>query len=279
MSQQENKNKRNRISKTLVFFSVDLSGSTRIKDSLHVHHHKPVWLEPFEQFFRDFPEKFLTEINLAFSGTDASVDVYVWKLVGDEIIFKCEPKSVEDAARAVTAFHRTIVGYDQALFERWPLRVKGTVWAAAFLERNIEINIPERMHWKDSDQAIHTDYLGPDVDAGFRISQHAPAGGVIVSVNLAEALAKVSDEFGLNFHYVGREVLKGVFSGRPYPLIVLSLPECTPNLWEWEETENDYAKMVLEKAPLKPLELIQLAEKIRTYLNRMCHLQLEPLKF
>lgn len=259
--------------------SVDISGSTSVKDSLHVHHHTPVWLEPFESFFSDFPEKFLAEIDLAFADATKTTDVYVWKLIGDEIVFKCEPRSADDAVRVVTAFHKSIVGYDQELFERWPLRVKGTVWAAAFLERNIEISIPERMHWKDSDQKIHTDYLGPDVDTGFRIAHYAPAGGVVVSLNLAEAIASMPDQSGLNFHYVGREVLKGVFSGRPYPLLFLSHADCMPDLWQWEEAEDDHAKMLLEKPPMKPGELIDLAKKIRTYLNRMCHLQLAPLKF
>jgi class 3 adenylate cyclase len=188
--------------KTVMFFSVDLSGSTAVKDSLHVHHHKPVWLEPFEAFFRNFPELFLSEIDSAYSDPDVSIDVFVWKLIGDEIIFKSEPGSASDAARLVAAFQRTIVKYDQELFKRWPLRVKGTVWAANFLQRNIEISIPERMHWKDSDQTIHSDYLGPDVDTGFRIAHHAPAGGVIISLNLAEALVEVAEEFGLRFHYV-----------------------------------------------------------------------------
>lgn len=279
MSKHKNKTEKNREPKTVMFMSVDISGSTSVKDSLHVHHHKPVWLEPFEAFFSGFPEKLLAEIDLAFADEKKKTDVYVWKLIGDEIVFKCDPESVDEAARVVTAFHKSIVGYDQELFKRWPLRVKGTIWAAAFLERNIEIKIPERMHWKDSDQTIHTDYLGPDVDTGFRIAHYAPAGGVIISLNLAEAIAGVAEQSGLNFHYVGREVLKGVFSGRPYPLIFLSHSECMPDLWQWEEEDDEHVKLLMEKPPMKPRDLIELSKKIRTYLNRMCHLQLAPLEF
>ena len=262
-----------------MFFSVDLSGSTSVKDSLHVHHHVPVWLPAFEAFFRDFPELFLKEIDKAFSGAESTAEVFVWKLIGDEIVFKAQPVSSNQAALLVCAFDRAVVKYDRTLFEEWPLRVKGTVWAARFEERNIELKIPERMHWKDDDQTIHSDYLGPDVDTGFRISHHAPAGGVIISLNLAEAIASISGEFGLKFHYVGREVLKGVFSGRPYPLILISLADCPSDLWKWEVDETDYADAVQAQEPMQPDELRGLSERIRTYLNRMCHLQLSPLAF
>ena len=279
MIKQKHQKKNNREPRTVIFMSVDISGSTSVKDSMHVHHHKPVWLEPFEAFFSDFPERLLVEIDLVFADKKKKADVYVWKLIGDEIVFKFNPGSVDEAVRVVKAFYKSIVDYDEELFKRWPLRVKGTVWAAAFLERNIEIKIPERMHWKDSDQAIHTDYLGPDVDTGFRIAHYAPAGGVIISLNLAEAIANSEEQSGLNFHYVGREVLKGVFSGRPYPLIFLSHSECMPNLWQWEDTDDEHSKLFVEKPPMKPGELIELSEKIRTYLNRMCHLNLAPLRF
>ena len=262
-----------------MFFSVDLSGSTSVKDSLHVHHHVPVWLAAFEEFFRDFPELFLKEIDTELSESDFTVDVFVWKLIGDEIVFKAAPGSADEAAHLVCAFGRAIVKYDQTLFEKWPMRVKGTVWAARFEERNIELKIPERMHWEDEDQTIHSDYLGPDVDTGFRISYHAPEGGVIISLNLAEAIADVAGELGIRFHYVGREVLKGVFSGRPYPLILISLADCPSDLWKWEADESNYADAVQTQKPMQPDELKTLAERIRIYLNRMCHLQLSPLTF
>ena len=58
--------------------------------------------------------------------------------------------------------------YDSKIFERWPLRVRGCLWAAQISSRNRQIEIPEMMG-SDSSQT-YVDYLGPDVDTGFRLA-------------------------------------------------------------------------------------------------------------
>ena len=265
--------------KTLMFFSVDLAGSTDFKGSLNTKHHKPVWLDSFEAFFRELPLVFMGQIAVAFQDSELTPEIDVWKIIGDEIVFRAEPKSADEGIRLLKAFYCCIVAYDQRLFDRWPLRLKGTCWAARFPKRNIEIAIPEMAGPGDVSGATYVDFLGPDVDIGFRISQHAPIGGVIISLNLAEAIAPLSEEYYLRFHFAGKSNLKGVFSGRPYPLLLISIADCLPDLWQWENEEPYYRRLLLEESPMDAKELAELAKKIRCYLNRMCHLGLKTLDF
>jgi hypothetical protein len=96
-------------------------------------------------------------------------------------------------------------------------------------------------------------------------------------MNLAEALAKLSDDRGIRFHYTGSAVLKGVFGGRPYPLILISFEDVAPDLWRWEVEESPQLKSLRDDPPMHSQELVDLIDKIRTYLNRTCRLGLKQL--
>ena len=125
----------------------------------------------------------------------------------------------------------------------------------------------------------YIDYLGPDVDLGFRLVAQAGKGLVLLSLGLAEALAALPERRGLQFHYVGQKVLKGVFVGRPYPLILVTLPDCMPELWQWEEEDSQQLRTLREEPPIDAPALVELAGKIRTYMNQMCRLNIKPLAF
>ena len=117
------------------------------------------------------------------------------------------------------------------------------------------------------------------MDLGFRLISQADEGQVILSLNLAEALASLPERRGMRFHYVDRKVLKGVFDGRPYPLILVTLPDCMPDLWQWEKDESQQLRMLRDEPPMDAVALVELAGRIRTYMNRMCQLNIKPLEF
>jgi class 3 adenylate cyclase len=258
--------------RTVVFMSVDIADSTRFKELYGVDG-DPRWLEAFEAFFKEFPLVLMGQIASAFAETDDLTDVSVWKVIGDEIVFRAQPRSAEEALRVVEAFYRTVVAYDARFFERWPLRIRGCCWAARLPGRNIEIEIPEM------NGVGQVDYLGPDIDLGFRLASQAERGQVILSLNLAEAFAGLPDRRGLRFHYIDRKVLKGVFAGRPYPLILVTWKDCLPELWQWEEEDSQQLSAIRDTAPIDPEALIELAGNIQRYLNRMCRLNIVPLEF
>jgi hypothetical protein len=260
-----------------MFMSVDMSGSTEFKSQTQGDGENPAWLPAFEAFFREVPLIMMGQLAAAFAMEDDVPHCSVWKVIGDEIIFLARPGTPREARLVTIAFYKTIINYDRKLFERWPLRVKGCCWAAQISGRNKEIEVPEMMG-TDSDHS-YVDYLGPDVDTGFRVAACVGKGQVIVSSNLVEILAAQEESDGLQFHYTGAKVLKGVYSGRPYPLFLMSLSDCMPETWEWE-AEKDQGLLELKKnAPMPASEILELIGRIQNYLNRMCHTGIESLKF
>ena len=94
-----------------------------------------------------------------------------------------------------------------------------------------------------------------------------------------QILAGLEQTEEIQFHFMGSKVLKGVYSGRPYPLFLMSMPDCMPETWEWE-AERDQGLQVLQKnSPMPAAEILDFLERIQSYLNRMCHAGIEPLKF
>jgi class 3 adenylate cyclase len=264
------------VPKTILFFSVDIAGATRFKESAQSVSGGASWLQAFETFFRELPLVVMGQVAVAFADADDIPEIGIWKALGDELIFRAEPKSATEAAMLVEACYRALVRYDERFADHWPLRLRGCCWAARFPGRNIEVAIREIA---SEDGRAHLDYIGPDVDLGFRLSGHAHHGQMAVSMNLAEALARLPDRWGLQFHFVGKRQLKGVFMGRPYPVLLATLADCMPDPWEWEAEDAPQLAAVRDSPPMPTKELLELADRIRTYMNRMSGLGLEPLSF
>ncbi len=260
-----------------MFMSVDLAGSTAYKQEAQGTGDSPGWVEAFEAFFREVPLTMMGQIAAAFIDEEEAPDCTVWKVIGDEIVFLSHPASARQAQLLTLAFYNTIVNYDIDLFERWPLRLRGCCWAAQISDRNREIKIPE-MVASDSAQT-YVDYLGPDVDAGFRLLSSVGRGQMMLSSNLVQALAGLEEDSGIRFHYVGRKVLKGVYRGRPDPLFLMSCAVSMPQLWEWEPNDDEGLRELRKDEPMPYNEILDLIGKIQNYLNHMCHANIKPLRF
>lgn len=203
----------------VMFMSADVVGSTAFKATSRVESGHAAWLEAFETLFRELPLIFIGQMAGAFFDQDDLPESGVWKVMGDEVVFIALPRSLADAQRIAAAFYGTVVSYDRRLAERWPLRIRGCCWAADLVERNRMIEIPEMFGGTDG---RYRDFLGPDIDAGFRLSAHSGSGELIVSPNLAEAFAQ-DPQAGLRFHWLGRKPMKGVCGGEPFPLVMVSV--------------------------------------------------------
>ena len=143
----------------------------------------------------------------------------------------------------------------------------------------MEIKIPEMPGADESAESAYADYLGPDVDLGFRLAHHAGHGQFIVSLNLAEALAALPQHRDIRFHDVGQAVLKGVFHGRPYPLIMITFADCVPEFWQSVTEPSPYLRALRDDPPIAADRLMALAERARSDLNATYHLKLRPLVF
>jgi hypothetical protein len=264
-------------SNVVIFMSIDLAGSTAYKAQAQGSGDAPTWLEAFDAFFREVPLIMMGQIAAAFAMEDEVPLSGVWKVIGDEIVFMGHPKTPREAQLLTIAFYRTVISYDRKIFERWPLRIKGCCWAAQLSGRNRAIEIPE-MFGASSDQ-VYVDYLGPDVDTGFRVASCGGRGQVIVSSNLVHVLAGLDNTEGVRFHYAGRKVLKGVYDGRPYPLFLMTMEDAMPETWEWEAEEDQGLRILQKNEAMDPHDILQMLDRIQNYMNRMCHTGIEKLDF
>lgn len=237
-----------------IFLSVDLVGSTAFKameqySGSNGDDPSPAWVATFRSFYTEF-QKFLKtaydEEYRASQKNSPHVDEQsrypvIWKTVGDEIIFCSRILTIEHAAVTVSAFVRALEQFAQKLKQdKLPLNVKGACWLAAFPAPNATIEVvtlressetdtitgpiksPEAIREDRADQEPHLfDFLGKGIDTGFRIAKNATEDRCVLSVQMAYLLAKAATKkrfhHSLGFH--GREVLKGVVNGIPYPVI------------------------------------------------------------
>lgn len=204
----------------VMFLSADVVGSTAFKASTVGPDGQALWLQAFETLFRELPLIFIGKLAAYFFDEDDLPQSGVWKVMGDEVVFIALPETLGHAQRVAAAFCDTVASYDERIAARWPLRIRGCCWGAEIGGRNRAIEIPEMFGGSDRP---YLDFLGPDVDIGFRLSGHSRPGELILSPNLAEAFAGEHDQRELRFHFIGEAPLKGVCGGQPFPLVLASV--------------------------------------------------------
>ncbi|MBT9368613.1 hypothetical protein [Rhizobium sp. CSW-27] len=231
--------------------SVDLVGSTAFKASKKHSEPQngspsPAWIDEFRTFYKDFPFSVASAYDLVIRAHgeellgEVSNRPRVWKTIGDEIIFCGRVNSVEHAASSVSAFLKALEQYSKRLeADDKPLRLKGAGWLAAFPAPNVSIAVTSDLIAGHSEAALMPsentedferaaddapskfDFLGKGIDTGFRIAKNASEDRFVVSVQLGYVLAQAAArrKFPHSFGYHGREALKGVVDGAPYPVI------------------------------------------------------------
>lgn len=224
-----------------LFMSVDLAGSTAFKFALNLADGyagdggvdgERGWLAAIEKFYQTFNERFTG----ALSNLPEDQRPTLWKALGDELIYRVQVHDRHHANRAVhefvTALHhtRTVV---RNLSRR--LDLKACAWIADFPARNavVDLNGLHDPFQHDAETrakaaAPHADYIGPSMDAGFRLGKLATRRKLPLSVELAYVLAVAqTDEKlpSLKFGYDGRHDLKGVLGGETYPVLWIDIED------------------------------------------------------
>lgn len=257
-----------------LFLSVDMVGSTQFK-ARFTGKGSEGWLDTFRAFFTNFPLMLAGQLAFEFLEDDDTPAVDVWKVMGDEVIFVAEPSSAEELTSILRALLRTMKLYEASHFDLLPLRLKGTGWLADFGEHNIELDIPEL---SASDVAPHVDYIGPDLDLGFRISKFARPASLVLSLDLVELLLDASNVSGLSLYLVGQEELKGVMFGRPYPIIWTHDAEDSFDFMPWEIETCPLITGVLQADPTPPDRLRRAISDMRLYLRKMHGVERPPFR-
>ena len=258
-----------------LFLSVDIAGSTRMKD--HINHASIMrsydeileaiqsidsgfhakrnteekkakllsvvefgefhWAKILEKHFQDFHTCFLKNIQdrKELEIHTKELPKALWKCLGDEMIYSFEIQSTNQVHWLVTEFLHTIRQIDKEGVEvegrsrpRF-LRVKGTAWTAGFPIRNRVVKLPNE----------DNDFLGPDIDIGFRLTNFSYPGILCVSMDLAYILGHASaDHSHLTGEILKWKPLKGAWGNVPYPIIW-----CAFQGAKEEELELDYSTL------------------------------------
>jgi hypothetical protein len=223
-----------------LFLSVDLVGSTAYKDgegnSPDPRSPFPKWVEQTRLFYRDFPETLRHTFETQLIGANIGRDMpepRVWKTLGDEIIFCTRLQDLRHLSICVIAFLRTLKSYGEKLEALGGhLDVKGAAWIATFPAPNVTVPVSgahapqgdqpdEALELEADENPSRFDFLGKNIDTGFRVSRYSSHERFAITVELAYLLSNASqqDTLPFNFSYHGRESMKGVIKGRPYPLL------------------------------------------------------------
>lgn len=202
---------------TIQLFSFDIVGSASYKTHRQGDGQHPEWITAFRSFFEELPLIFTAEIaKIYFSEPCEIPAVPVWKAIGDELVFLARPASEHDLELLTAACVTTMAKANQYFRERWELQIHGATWTLQEGSRNVAVRFRELE--QHSDAVI--DLIGPDVDLGFRLVTHAPAGGVLITQDLAQQLQGSA----MQVITAGQAYLKGIALDA-YPLLLVRSPE------------------------------------------------------
>lgn len=227
----------------------------------------------------------------------------IWKLVGDEVLIYHKIVSVGEMLNTTQIMYEVTCGItklfigkaedffktdNQSLKEfkniaKRHLAAKTTMWIAK-CGHEINLNFPNMFY--DSSQYINfqetcLDFLGPDIDAGFRLCKYAEKNKVIISPGFMALLSVFSDTkkngFGIvissAFRIVSYVELEDIWEKRLYPIFMYcpdvdnSAESLTKwkSLFEYDECSNsrlsdyifrEYDAFLTEEYSVKRLDKI-----------------------
>jgi methylase of polypeptide subunit release factors len=291
MSKANSKSKAHRSTQLRVFFSVDLVGGTAYKSRGPADDFSSLqsWPNRFEGFFQEFTRSFKEGVIAARAESKAAVmpPPELWKINGDELLFtELVYTDSEQQRTALKTSLRTFIELVHTTDERYVsegLGVRACVWTAGFPLRNKRLQIVQGGIELLADDAGRldpdtgpgrsvpvtvNDYIGRDMDLGFRLAAKAPPGRVICSLDLAEFALTLPDPKALTVWHVGWSALKGILDSQPYPLLWLEGTRPATARHPWDESTNEYASPEMRtflqgEGPLTGEEFASLAERVR----------------
>lgn len=191
------------------------------------------WSRIIQKCFDDFNTRFNGQLDLKTS----SNLIFPWKMAGDELIYCIDVDTRTEVYKYLFAFFKTLRFFDKLYLEKGSyIRLKGSAWTAGFPIRNRIMTtitypeIPEKCVSDPFCKLSLQDFMGPEIDIGFRIGKYTFPGIIVVSLELAytlldSQLKKVKENERLRVVDTGWEELKGVWEGNKYPILWLDLPK------------------------------------------------------
>lgn len=262
-----------------IFLSFDLANSTSFKNL------NPTWPEKIKMF-RNYCITCVDQ-NFRYSESASDKDCcnltwYIWKTLGDEIVFMFPNPRKEELFKLPDICSKVLHSICESMEtptknNTVTLSVKATLWLAdicnqirkapedsdisPYQNRNINISVDDGSHRM-------IDFLGPDIDTGFRLSHYSCHNKLTIDARLAWIL--YSNESSIPNHNRMREnakivsykVLKGVWNEKPYPIIwYLDDWNNEKLFYYFEELDEEHLGYEISKSNYKFAEIERL-EKI-----------------
>ncbi|WP_100404253.1 NUDIX hydrolase [Bacillus solitudinis] len=254
-----------------LFLSFDLVNSTSFKSR-----HSSEWQKVFTLFYQMIEAKF----NKYYKG------ITLWKYIGDEVLLYLKVTDIEqlyDCAPITSKIvdEVTAILYEEVEIAKKVLFIKATLWIANvnYLDsQDIEVISKKQETPKNivfftgagpgpvwlKEQNI--DFLGPDIDLGFRLGHHTEKSKILISAELAYILNRRKGEienyqretkYVVNDCYkiVSLEQLKGIWGERRYPIIWYGESWGKNNFDYDEHLESDFVKNILGKS-VYPMDIV-----------------------
>lgn len=215
--------------KVRFFASFDLVNSTIYKSK-----HPNDWILLFNKFY-ELTNKELSKIEK---------NTNLWKCIGDEVLFYFTISDIVQIYNLLTKSYDLISNISNGLINTFGLSkdeisIKCTFWCGITKyippqelknaikkldELNKYLNIETRVPGQYETTQI--DFLGSDIDLGFRISKYAYKQKVLVSAELVRLIEQSAEpnnnqrtNLTSNMKIVSFEDLKGIWNDRLYPII------------------------------------------------------------
>ncbi|MFI3211813.1 MAG: hypothetical protein R3Y24_00570 [Eubacteriales bacterium] len=180
--------------------------------------------------------KIIRYIISAFSNNPTG-DYEFWKTLGDEVIYTRKIHSVQDLLDTLEEIYRTMILLNQKISQgelfdgtaTQMLSIKAATWLAD-LSSSHERSNNILTYYQINDKRRQADYIGPDIDTGFRSAHFTSSNRMVISFDIACILmysqknlkaqgGLTSFVFSKYIHIMSYRVLKGVWNGIPYPIL------------------------------------------------------------
>jgi len=108
------------------------------------------------------------------------------------------------------------------------------------------------------------DYIGPDMDIGFRLADSTRAGRFLISIELAEQIADQPAAGNLVIHHVGWSGLRGINGGKPYPVFWARDPARPPVAFNpWDDHVCELTRSFIRTPPISAGAVLDLGQRFR----------------
>ncbi len=207
-----------------LFLSFDIVNSTQYKSMDKEH-----WSVAVSKIIRRIISNFS---NNPSGGYD------FWKTLGDEIIYTRKIGTVQDLLDALEEIYGTLILLNQKIAQgelfggiaQEMLSVKAATWLADLSSSQACTN-NVLTYYQINDKRRQADYIGPDIDTGFRTAHFSMSNRMVISFDIACLLMQYQDvlqeqgglvkfDFSKRVHLLTCKALKGVWDGQPYPILL-----------------------------------------------------------